>query len=229
MATEVKAQVLRDFKDYSPPKKVLFGNAVTTGLGDFPLIFTGLKIPVADLITINNTLNTKNLAAASGNTADIDDRDNYLPTWNDAFDQNADSVQSIANGDTSIIDKSGYHHSKTHRNGSEVPVKLLLDGGPNREHGSIWFKSGEAAGNHASYITIGAKQGAGPAPVEITVTGNVIKMVIGTTEIYVQLSTKHEGNFTGLAPRGAEFNMVMTAFNAAGMGPLSEPVSVMVP
>jgi hypothetical protein len=227
----IKAEVLRDFKKLTPTKKVPFGNEVVSEMTLHPLVFPTPKIPLVDLALINNTLNAKNIAAATGDKEAIEDRDNYLPIWIDAFDQQADYVQGVANGNTTIIEQSGYHSSKTTITNSEVPEKLLIDAEPNKQHGSIHYKAAGSSGKHLSFLAIAVKEGQSlPGQgVQMEVNGDVLKITVNGTEVFIQPTTQRQGDFNNLSPRGAEVNVVMVAFNPAGISPVSEPVSVMVP
>jgi hypothetical protein len=224
----IKAEVLRDFKNFPPAKQVSFGNQVLAGMGAHPLVFSAPKILLTDLALINSTLNTKNLAAATGDKEAIRDRDNYLPVWIDAYDQQADYVQLTANGNTTIIEQSGYHSTKTNSSRSIAPDKLMMDAGPNRQHGSIWYKSAPA-GNHSSYLLIGVKDNNLPGGLQMIVEDGVIKLNANGIEFFIKPSTTREGHLHGLTPRGAEIKVTALAFNPAGISPLSEPVSVIVP
>jgi hypothetical protein len=223
-----KATVLRDFKLYSPTGMVTFGDQVYFQMNSHPLVFVTPKIPLLTMKGVNDELRARNLAAATGDKASIDARDNYVPVWIDTFDQQGDYVQALANGNKAIIEEGGYHSSKTDFGHVEIPNKLLMDCTPNPGHGSIHYKA-KAAGHPDGYFTLAVKQPAGTPPLEVSVDDNGVKLTWGGLEVYVKVSTRHQGDYNGLAPRGAELNVMMAAFNAAGMGPLSEPVSVIIP
>jgi hypothetical protein len=222
-----KAQTLKDYRKFTPTGKVSFGDQVISEIAAHPLVFITPKISIVDLTLINNTLRDLNTAAATGDKEAIQARDNYLPTWINAFDQESDYVDLIANGDTTILEQSGFHFSGDFAS-QVVPGQLVVRTKGNEGHGSIHFEA-DAAGHGANYLMIGVKPGSVPAAIDFTVTGSTLKIVVNGVELYIRPSTRRKGDVDGLTPRGAELNVVMAAFNSAGMGPVSEPSSVTIP
>jgi hypothetical protein len=145
----------------------------------------------------------------------------------DAFEQTAVYVEGVANGDIAIIDQSGFKASKTAFHNAEPPAQLLIKAHGNIGHGSIHYQCADA-GHPDGYLTLGIKNDL-PENFTLTVDGDVLKIRVNETEIYIKPGTKGKGDFTGLQRRGELFKVLMLAFNSAGISPVSEPASVTIP
>jgi hypothetical protein len=89
-------------------------------------IFTTPDVPLATLLTVNNNLATTAQEAESGDHAKVVAMHAADKVWDTTFGIQADYVNRIANGDVTIILKSGFHTTKIETTPASIPSSPII-------------------------------------------------------------------------------------------------------
>ncbi|MFC2093778.1 hypothetical protein ACFLSV_07745 [Bacteroidota bacterium] len=121
-----KPTVSMHFKKLSIPEQVVFGQNIHDQMLANAAIFTTPDVPLATLLTVNNNLATTAREAESGDHAKIAAMHAADKVWDTTFGTQADYVNRIANGDETIILKSGFHATKSETTPASIPSSPII-------------------------------------------------------------------------------------------------------
>ena len=208
-----------------------------TGNPNFPTPNPSL----ATVTTVTNDLETAELAAEGGGPAQTDTRNAAALVWDNTMRALADYVDSIALGNTVIINSAGFTPTDVEGTPHALPAQPgNLKHSPSKVNGEIFF-SCDAVPDAESYVavlstdaaalgivTLGTQlmitlNAATPAPLAAPpappASGNVL--------LVVDASKERRKTIRGLES-GKRIYAKMYCFNATGRGPDSDVVSIMV-
>ena len=223
---QLKIHVSHEFMNEPTDAKVLFGEGVAKDLTDnaaaFPLLpHSGVVIGTAnDLLRSTYLIYTKNGDSGKGNfyNAEYD--------WKTKFTANANYVDTHADGDLAIINKSGYKPTAS----DTTKSKALSAMSDFKSHGNselgpkiISSKVKDFAGLKAYLFTLAHKDAT------VILSGNQLTVSMAGEIIFsIILNTRSAANFYGLTSL-TKMNASAAGFNTAGIGVLSQTVEVSVP
>ena len=121
-----KPAVSKHFKKLSIPEQVVFGQNVHDQMLANAAIFTTPDVPLATLLTVNNNLATTAQGAESGDHAKVAAMHAADKVWDATFGTQAEYVNRIANGDGTIILKSGFHVTKIETTPASIPSSPII-------------------------------------------------------------------------------------------------------
>ena len=196
---------------------------------------------LATVTTVTDDLETKELAAQGGGSAQIIARDAAALVWDNTMRALADYVDSIALGNTVIINSAGFTPTDVEGTPHALPAQPgNLKHSPSKVNGEIFF-SCDAVPDAESYVavlstdaaalgivTLGTQlmitlNAATPAPLAAPpappASGNVL--------LVVDASKERRKTIRGLES-GKRIYAKMYCFNSTGRGPDSDVVSIMV-
>ncbi|MBL0310687.1 MAG: hypothetical protein IPP77_13740 [Bacteroidetes bacterium] len=179
-------------------------------------MFPNLPITLSAFKTIHDTYEKKILAADSGDRDKILAMKNYTPIWIDAMDKMGNYVDSVANGNSVTILKSGFHATKNEMNKLQAPEQMVVSARASNYRGRIKIASVNKTNAYAM-AAFAFTEDNGRVRIE-KIDDHQLNIFINdqfVTAIY--LTTKHRGEFQGL-PRGKNGHFMMVGFNAAGLG-----------
>ena len=110
-----------DFNKMDAGAIEIFAANTVTDMGTFPLIFVTPKIPLATITTQVAAVHTANLNFGL-NPLTKPLLDAAMKTLRTSLRQQADYVDGIANGDATIIEKSGFHATQSESNPAVIPA-----------------------------------------------------------------------------------------------------------
>ena len=113
--------VSMDFKRLSIPEEIVFGQNVIDQMTANAAIFVTPDIPLATLQTVNDDLATAAHEAEGGEHAKVAAMREADKIWDTTFGTQADYVDRIANGNETIILKSGYNATKSETTPASIP------------------------------------------------------------------------------------------------------------
>ena len=235
-----KAKVKRAFTNLPVSGKIQFSRdrvVDMTGNANFPTPSPAL----ATVTTVTNDLETKHLAALGGGPMHTAARDAAELVWNDTMDKSAAYVETIADGDVTILTSSGFTPTSTERQPRQLPEKPEnLKMKRSDETGVIFFSCNPVP-DAKSYIAI---LSADAAALDISTLGTQLMIELnaatpaplaappappssGNVLLIIDASKKREKTIRGLTA-GTRIHAKMYCFNAAGRGPDSDVNSIMV-
>jgi hypothetical protein len=203
-----------------------FGTIVIGDLTTNALTFPAVPGGLAALTGINNTYLVKINAAEGGDHAAIVARDNYRDTvWIPAFDEVADYVDEVADGDEDTILLSGFKPTKGAKEEAGVPKQMHLElKSPNT--GTLQYKSDtENVGKDATYFLVGKTKNV--ATLTQDADGKIIIETTGPCKIVFAPVRTKKGLITGM-PSEEIMEFVIGAVNAAGVGPVSSEQKIII-
>jgi len=122
------SSVSREYRKATPTAQTGIGDDVVLGIGNNTSTFNALPMTLVLYTGINNTYKTKITAADGGDKTKINERDDYgRDIWMPATDDYADYVDSVAKGNQSTVELSGFPSTKSERTSRIVPVQMKLD------------------------------------------------------------------------------------------------------
>lgn len=223
---QLKIHVSHEFMGEATDAKILFGEGVAKDLTDnvaaFPLLpFSGVALGTAtDLLKSTFLIYTKNGDAGKG------DYFNAEYSWKTKFTETANYVDTHANGDLAIINKSGFSPTAS----DSTKSKSLSAMSDFKSHGnsqlgtSVVTSSVKKFAGLRSYLFTLAHKDA-----TIKVVGNQITVsMAGVIVFSIILSTKSAANFSDLTTL-TKMEASSAGFNTAGIGAFSQSVEVSVP
>ena len=223
---QLKLHVSHEFMGEPTDAKVLFGASVAKDLTDnadaFPLLpHSGVVIGDAnDLLQSTYIIYVKSGDSGKGNffNAEYD--------WKTKLTANANYVDTHANGDLAIINKSGYKSTSSDSTKSKSVAALsdLKSHGNSQLGTSIVSSTVKKFSGLRAYIFSLAHKDA-----TVTVSGNQITVsMAGVIVFSIILNTKAAANFYGLTSL-TKMDASAAGFNTAGIGAFSQTVEVSVP
>ena len=222
----LKLHVSHEFMGEPTDAKILFGSGVAKDLTDnaaaFPLLpHTGVVLGTAtDLLKSTYLTYTKNGDSGKG------DYFNAEYDWKTKFTDNANYVDTHANGDLAIIDKSGFKSTSS----DSTKSKALSAMSNFKSHGNsplgtsiVTSSVKKYSGLRAYLFTLAHKDAT------VTISGNQITVSMAGVIIFSMiLNTKSAANFYALTSL-TKMNAQAAGFNTAGIGALTQSVEVSVP
>ncbi len=208
------------FLSDSPSDKTVLGSKTHDALTSNAATFPNLPHLPAAIKTVNDDLVSKIAAAENHDRAAIDARDASEVAWNKVMKENAKYVESVANGDVTIIDKSGYPATKDKREPRSAPndcqnpqssVDSLVGG---------MKLSVNADTNIDAFLFIARTSG-----VSVQQMGNELIFTIGTEKVVIVLDTHRNVTMTGLTSH-VPLQVQMMGVNVAGSNQLTNPKTV---
>lgn len=222
MATR-KAKVSRGFLKEEPLKKTEVGNEVITGISGHSTVFVTPVPPVSELTLVNETLHAKILAALNGDKEAIEERNAAEKAWDAKFKKAANYVDDLADGDTLIIEQSGFKSTKTEISKKVKPGQVIIKSvkGDYTTRGKVDVEC-EALNGADFYIAF-----ASPEPLNMQIK-NSQALVEPQKAMGFAISTTRKLSIEGLESR-MEYNIVVVGFNTAGLGAVSQTSKVVAP
>jgi hypothetical protein len=218
----LKAHVSLDFNRDTPDEQVGLGNTVIALLTENASVFTDLPVSIADLTTANETLESTYDDFVQFGDSHEGAFLAALESWKDKFTQTAEYVDVVANGSITIINLSGFSHTKTE---STKSTKL--------EAVDTSMKISNAKGE-MSALAKGIKGAKGylfvlaTAGMEFQLVGNQVIVRCGQEVVSFSVSTRGSVKFQSL-PSKIDVKAVAAAFNSAGLGEFSDVTSITIP
>ena len=209
-----------DFNKMDAGAIEIFAANTVTDMGTFPLIFVTPKIPLATITTQVAAVHTANLNFGL-NPLTKPLLDAAMKTLRTSLRQQADYVDGIANGDATIIEKSGFHATQSESNPAVIPAA--------RQNFDAEAIPHTAGGVHVSadpnpgakgHVTI-----VRTPDVAITITGSQITFKVGNSVASVLIDTHRTGDFLNL-PSLTPMKSRSASFNTAGMGDFTADMDV---
>ena len=146
--------------------------------------------------------------------------------WKTKFTLTANYVDNLADGDLSIIDKSGYDNTARNSVSSKILSALknfMSHGNSKIGMGVVTSSVEDFAGLKAYLFSLSHKNAT------VTTTGNQVTVYMGGEIIYCyKLNTRSSVNFTGLTSL-TQMNAQAAPFNTAGIGAFTQSVEVTIP
>jgi len=199
---------------------------------------------LATVTTVTDDLETKEFAAQGGGTAQIAARDAAEEVWKNTMRQEADYVDTIAQGNVVIITSAGFTATDIQRTPKLAPVKpgnLILKHSDNT--GEIFFNC-DAVPDAESYVAVLSTDA---AALNITALGTQLMIELPAPNgapaplaapppspapvsnglLVIDASKERKKTIRGLTS-GKRIHAKMYCFNAAGRGPDSDAISIMV-
>ena len=142
-----KPSVSLDFKRLSIPEETVFGKNVHDQMLANAVLFSTPDVPLATLLTVNSNLATAAQEAESGDHSKVAAMYAADKVWDTTFGTEADYVDRIANGDETIILKSGYRATKSETQPATIPASPVvteakLNALPGSVHVEVEFQQG---------------------------------------------------------------------------------------
>ncbi len=109
------------FKQLTIPEKVIFGQNVHDQITLNAAIFVTPDVDLVTLQTLNDTLSNTADSAEGGGHANVAAMHEAERDWDTSFDTEAHYVDRIANGNETIILKSGFHATKSETTPASIP------------------------------------------------------------------------------------------------------------
>jgi hypothetical protein len=209
-----------DFKQLTIPQKIVFGNNVvsqmTTNAGTFATPAVGVTV----LQKITGQLQSNAADAAGGDHQKVAVMHSTEKNWDNLFGQQAVYVDSIAQGDVSIILLSGFKATKNESTPSGEPeVVKIIKLVPNAKAGSIYLEiDSMVRGTVFMYFVCSDAA-------KIVMVNNELSIAGNPTLLAFITDTHRKVNFNNLPSRATVYVSV-AAFNSAGFGEVSAPVAV---
>ncbi len=218
-----KAKVSRAFLKEDPLKKTETGEEVIGGFTDHPLVFVTPIPSIADLTGVNDTLREKVIAALNGDKEAIEKRDAAEKVWDEKFSKSASYVDGVADGDTLIIEQSGFKSTKTETTKKVKPGQPVIKTakGDYTTKGKVDIECLTLAGADF-YIAVASQQ-----LINMNIK-NSQALFAPQAEMGISISTTRKISIEGLQSK-QEYQVTVMCFNTAGLGPQSQVATVVVP
>ena len=200
--------------------KLVFGNKTHDAFVAAAPTFPALPHNPAAILAANTDLANKTSAAANGDKAAIDARDASEVAWNKLMKENAKYVETVANGDVTIIDKSGYAATKDKREPRTAPndcqnPQASVDGLVGGMKLTV-----SADTNIDAFLFTARTSG-----VSVQQMGNQLIFTIGTEKVIVVIDTHRSVTVTGLISH-VPLQVQMMGVNVAGGNQLTNAKTV---
>ena len=229
--TTLESHVSRDYRTATPSSQKSIGDDIIKGIGNNPLVFTVLDMPIIpEYQKINEIYGGLITTAESKDTNDINARNSYRDlTWMPATDGFADNVDTTAKGVKATVELSGFISTSDERVSKSKPEKMLIDA------------TGGASGS--GLVNVGCKTKLDAAACTFfAITAGNCKITQKGSQLTFTFTDK-DGNITGqiqqiltttkngemYMERGVETDIQSIAVNSAGCSPISNKANVIVP
>jgi len=223
-----KARVKLDFINLPIPQKIEFVRdrvVDMTGNVNFPTP----DVPLADITTAVDDLETKHLGAQGGGEAQTQAQDASEEALDELMRQEAAYVTRIANGSTVIITSAGFDFTQTEPSPVAVPAKVETLKLKHSDASGTIITTCDPVENAKGYVTIITDTQ--NAPITI-VNGSIVFQTAPTSPAGIFLlfnaDTFRKSTFSGLIS-GTRYYVFKYAFNAQGKGTNSDVVSIVAP
>ena len=117
-------KLLRNFYGYSGAKLVTFGTNVSLNLD--PAKFPNLAVAPKDIKTLADDLNTKLAATITGGTVETAAKTNAFTALADALNNDADTVETVADGNLEVLLGTGYLPASNNRSSSPLDDPTIV-------------------------------------------------------------------------------------------------------
>jgi len=121
-----KPSVSLEFKTFSIPEEIVFGQNVIDQMTANVAIFPTPDVPLVTLQTVNDDLSTTAHEAESGDHSKVAAMYTAYKVWDTTFGTHADYVDRIANGNETIILQSGFRATKSETSPAAIPTALTV-------------------------------------------------------------------------------------------------------
>ena len=142
-----KPAVSLEFKKLKIPEEIVFGQNVHDQMLANAVLFPTPDVPLDTLQTVNDTLKTAAQEAEGGDHSKVAAMYAADKEWDTTFGTEADYVDRIANGNETIILKSGYRATKSETTPAAIPTAPIVTEAkvnalPGSVHVEIEFQQG---------------------------------------------------------------------------------------
>jgi hypothetical protein len=215
-----KPSVSLEFKRLTIPEKTVFGQNVHDQILANVPIFADPDVPVATLLTDNNSLKTASVEAQSGDHQKVAAMYSAEKTWDTTFGSEADYVDRISNGAEDIILLSGYKVTKSETSPALIPAApVVLDLSANALPGSIHIEL-EFQQSVKNYLYICSSDST-----PVMFKNNELPIAQNTKVVGIISDNHRKADFYGL-PSRTDIHLSVVAQNSAGISTPSEPIAI---
>ena len=142
-----KPSVSMEFKRLSIPEQIVFGQNVHDQMLANAVIFIDPDVPLATLLSVNDDMATKAEEAESGDHSKVAAMRAADKVWDTTFGTQAEYVDRIANGNETIILKSGFTATKSETTPASIPnapvvSELKVNSLPGSVHVEVEYQQG---------------------------------------------------------------------------------------
>ena len=223
---QLKNHVSHEFMLLPTDKKITFGSGVVNSLGDNAPTFPALPVTIVALDAANELLHDTYIAFVKNGDSAKGDFFNAEFAWKTKFTNTANYVDNLADGDLSIIDKSGFDNTARNSVRSKIlgALKNFMSHGNSKVGSGVVTSSVEDFAGLKAYLFTLAHSDA----IVTTIDNQVTVSMAGVVVYSYKLNTRSSVNFTGLTSL-TKMNAQAAAFNTAGIGAFTQTVEVTVP
>lgn len=214
--------VSKAFKKLRIADKIVFGENVHDRMSSNDKLFATPKVPLTSIKTYTDDLKTAAAKAESGAHLDHLTLVTAEKNWDNGFDLQAEYVDGVANGDTTIIEKSGFESTKSVIVPTTVPgVVAIKSIGSKGQEQHIYIDL-EGDENERNYIVVFSSDA------KLPVITNGLFLIANNPSAVAVFVEKHVKMDVHGLPSGANLFVSIVAYNHKGFGVFSQPVSVKV-
>jgi hypothetical protein len=215
-----KPSVSFEFKRLTIPEKVIFGQNVHDQLTANAAIFTTPDVDLVTLQTKIGTLTSTADAAESGDHAKVAEMYEAERDWDTTFDTEAHYVDRIANGNETIILKSGFTATKSETTPATIPLvpevkEPKINPVPGSIHVEVEYKQGVK--NYLYFIST--------SNTPVNLDGNKFSFA-QNPDVVVFISDHHRKVDINDLASGTTLYLSVFAQNTAGTGAPSSPIVI---
>jgi hypothetical protein len=218
-----KAKVKLDFIELTVPEKIQYGRdrvGDMTGNGNF----TTPDIPLADITTACDNLQTTYNAAQGGGPTETAAQNAAEAVWDDLMRKEAAYVTRIADGSVVIITSAGFTPTETEATPTQPPAKPENFTAKHSDQSGAILLNNDTSPNVRGYVTIVSSE----SNLSIQVIGDQIAITGNTEPVIIQTTSARKISVTNLTS-GRRYYIIRYAFNAAGRGPDSDKIAIVAP
>ena len=231
------------FIELAVSAKITYGRDRVVDMTGNPNFVTPLP-SLATVTTVTDDLETKQLAAEGGGTAQIAARDAAELVWDNTMRQEADYVDTIAQGNVVIITSAGFTATDIQRTPHAAPAKPVGQRFISTQQSGTVIFTCDAVPSSESYVAVLSTDA---AALDITVAGTQLMIElpapnsvpaplaapppvpapVSNVLLVINASKERKKTITGLES-GKRIHAKMYCFNSAGRGLDSDAISIMV-
>lgn len=214
----IPAHVSREFKKSSVSDKISFGENVIDQLTDHEDTFPGPPVTLATLTATNAALSNAQAAAASGDHQKVAELRAAELIWDDQFEDTAEFVDDVADGDVADILLAGFQPTKTERTPPPLPEAPVISKVlTSQQPGGIQLQIEPMKG--VRFIAVVSTSATLP-----DLSDGQFLAASNAHVIAVLFDCGRKVNITGLPVRSALFVSAL-AVNTTGFGPACPPIA----
>jgi hypothetical protein len=209
-----------EFKQLTIPQKTVFGQNVHDQILANVAIFVTPDVPVATLLAKNDALSNTADAAEGGEHSKVAEMHEAERDWDTTFDTEAHYVDRIANGNETIILKSGFHATKSETTPASIPdVPDVKEPKVNPLPGSIHVEVEHQQGvKHYLYFV-------STSNTPINLENNEFSLAQNPDVVGFISDNHRKVDFNNLSS-GTTLYLSVAAQNTAGTGAPSSPIAI---